>query len=181
MDSRRGRPTNQPTDGPTGLWQRESDCVRLRFARQPVWAVWHYAQRGRGAEEEEEAGAWARLLARMLTWSFDYVFRTDYGGREGGREGGIDQPMICWPLKYTHTWPGTPGSPNDGGRLKVGLPAGRHFTCALCISHQRRRERASIVYVAMGPRSVEKNCVEKFCAKPFVHSLPQIKGCAVGR
>ena len=65
-----GRPTNRPNDGPTGLWQRKS-----RLARQPVWAVWHYAQRGRGAEEE--AGAWARLLARMLTWSFDYVFRTD--------------------------------------------------------------------------------------------------------
>ena len=65
---------DRPTDRPTGLWQCESDSVRLRLARSPVWVVWHYAQRGRGAKE---AGAWARLLARMLTWSFDYVFRTD--------------------------------------------------------------------------------------------------------
>ena len=138
MGGWRGRSTGPTTD--------RLGCGSVsRIARSPVWAVWHYAQRGRGAEEE--AGAWARLLARMLTWSFDYVFRTD----QGGRKGGIDQPMICWPLKYTHTWPGTLGSPNDGGRLKVGLPAGRHFTCALCISHQRRRERVSIVYVAMGP------------------------------
>ena len=162
MDGRRGRPTNRPTDGPTGLWQRKS-----RLARQPVWAVWHYAQRGRGAEEE--AGAWARLLARMLTWSFDYVFRTDYGGREGGREGGRDRPandLLATEIHAHMARDSRIPKRRRGGRLKVGLPAGRHFTCALCISHQRRRERASIVYVAMGPRSVEKNCVEKFCAKP---------------
>ena len=155
-----GGPTDQPaqrrTDCATGLWQRKS-----RLARQPVWAVWHYAQRGRGAEEEE-AGAWARLLARMLTWSFDYVFRTDYGGRDGGR----DRPANDLLATEVHAHMARDSRIPKRRRSFKSRPAGRPAFHVRVVYLSSTSQGASEHCVRRNGASVEKNCVEKFCAKP---------------